>query len=786
MYYNLKVTRQFGIGFVALLFVLSTTPVYGQHKEENVLNYSMQTRWSDKASSQNPWPQYPRPQMTRENWVNLNGNWEYAILDKKEGKPDEYDGDILVPYPVESSLSGVKQLVGAQKYLWYKRTFTTPQMQPEERLLLHFGAVDWETVIYVNGQEVGMHKGGYDPFTFDITEYLRKEGKQEIVIRVWDPTDEGMQARGKQVSRPKGIWYSPVTGIWQTVWLEAVPADYIKHIKITPNIDQRIATISMQLSPLSFSGSVMITASANGKKISEAEILAAEGSKQVLARLDIPDPMLWSPKRPFLYDLQITLKDQAGKVVDQVGSYFGMRKIALGKGPNGYTRIMLNNKPVFQFGLLDQGWWPDGLYTAPTEEAMVYDIKVTKDMGFNMLRKHVKVEPARFYYHCDKMGMLVWQDMPSGFMTAERSQQHVKHDALVDWERPKESAVQFEHELKAMIDHLYSFPSIVVWVPLNEGWGQYDTKRLTRWVETYDTTRLVDSPSGWADRKVGDIIDVHLYPGPGMELPEEDRASVLGEFGGLGLPVKGHLWWQKRNWGYLTYPDKETYINEFKNLIQNLKGLISWGLSAAIYTQTTDVEGEVNGLMTYDREVIKINPELVKELIAPLYQPWWEKWILVGDSEHDPQDWQVAFEQPQDGWVGLMFDDFKWATRAAPFSATDNFFLPAETKWTTKNLYARKTFHLNGIPENIYLKYYATNTNVKVYLNGKLIKTLTDKGGRKRHYTHVLFNEGLKYLRPGKNVLAVEVHSEARNGSFDIGMYATRPIAKGKNQQPDQ
>lgn len=759
-----------------LIIVMIMAPLFqamAQDKQEDLLKYSMKTRWADDVDPKNIWPEYPRPQMVRSEWLNLNGYWQYAIQDKNEKQPMEFDGRILVPFPVESELSQVKKVVGDENYLWYRKEFKAPKLKSWERVLLHFGAVDWESTVYVNGKEVGSHRGGYDPFSFDISKYLKKKGDQEIIVRVWDPTDKGMQARGKQVSNPRGIWYTPVTGIWQTVWLENVPEDYIRSVKTTPDIDERRAEVNLDLSPLSTGGSIIVKASANGKEIVSKEIPIGQKSNNANLILDIPDPVLWGPNNPFLYDLEVTLRDGEGKVIDKVESYFGMRKVSLGKDANGYTRIMLNNEPLFQFGLLDQGWWPDGLYTPPTEEAMIYDIKVTRDLGFNMLRKHVKVEPARFYYHCDKMGMLVWQDMPSGFQVTDRANQHVKHDAKVDWERPIESAVQFEKELKAMIDNFYAFPSIIVWVPLNEGWGQYDVERLAEWIKTYDPSRLVDAPSGWADREVGDMIDVHLYPGPGMELAEEDRASVLGEFGGLGWPVDGHLWWDKRNWGYLTYQDKETFRNEFKSMIENLQGLISWGLSAAIYTQTTDVEGEVNGLLTYDREVLKLNPQEAREMIRPLYQPWWNKHILISDSEHKSQEWQVTFEKPDDNWIDSGYDDFQWKSQKAPFSASVNPFLPPSTDWHADELYARKTFNLDAVPNNLFLKYYAPKTEVKVYLNGNLVQELQDGGGRKRHYTHILLKDAARYLKAGENILAVQVDRKKDIGAFDLGLYTT-------------
>lgn len=762
---------------IAFAFLcLPVLSILGQNESDEVLKYSMKTRWTDDVNPNKLYPEYPRPQMVRneDDWVNLNGYWQYSIQSKENKKPSEYDGKILVPFPVESELSEVKKLVGKDNYLWYKRSFKASK--DKGRTILHFGAVDWEATVFVNGKEVGTHKGGYDSFSFDITKYLKNRGEQELVVRVWDQTDAGMQARGKQLNNPRGIWYTPVTGIWQTVWMENVPEDYITQLKITPDVDNRLARIDVDLSALKNGGTIEAKIFENGKEVSSQEKPVGEKSVSAYLELNINEPILWTPNNPFLYDINITLKDSEGNVVDKVDSYTGMRKVSLGKDANGYTRIMLNDVPLFQFGLLDQGWWPDGLYTAPTEEAMVYDIKVTQDLGFNMLRKHVKVEPARFYYHCDKMGMLVWQDMPSGFIAAEKDVQHVEHDAKVDWERPLASSVQFEKELKAMIDNLYNFPSILLWVPLNEGWGQYDTERLAEWTKTYDPSRLVDAPSGWADRKVGDMIDVHLYPGPGMELSEENRASVLGEFGGLGWPVDGHRWWDKRNWGYLTYEDQDTFRKEFNALIENLQGLISWGLSAAVYTQTTDVEGEVNGVMTYDREVLKLDKEDTRELLKPLYESWWNKRELISDSEHTPNLWRVNFGKVSENWNQPDFNDFAWDEKKAPFSANQNPFLPAFSTWNTNELYARKSFTLTSVPENIFIKYYAPKTEVELYVNGNLVKVLKEGGGRKRHYTHVLLKEIGEYLKTGENVLAVKAVSQDDIRALDLGLYTSQPV----------
>ncbi|UCS94030.1 beta-galactosidase [Echinicola marina] len=767
-------------GFIiACITFFALVPAYSQEKDGGLLSYEMKTPWTDQVDAKNVWSGYPRPQLQREEWTNLNGTWEYAISANKSTLPSKYQGEILVPFPVESALSGVKKVVGSENYLWYRRNFQIDASKTEERTLLHFGAVDWETVLFINGKQVGTHKGGYDAFTFDISQYVKK-GNNELVLRVWDPTDEGMQARGKQVSDPKGIWYTPVTGIWQTVWLESVPVDYIENLRLSPDIDERALNVSVEYPELSGDYMLEINAISNGENIAGTKISVSEKSNHSTARLTIKDMVLWSPDNPHLYDLEVKLYNEKGELVDKVDSYFGMRKISLGKDGNGYTRIMLNNEPLFQFGLLDQGWWPDGLYTAPTEEAMVYDIKKTQEMGFNMLRKHVKVEPARFYYHCDKMGMLVWQDMPSGFITAEKSVQHVKHDALLDWERPLASAQQFVGELKAMIDNLYNFPSIVVWVPLNEGWGQYETEKLATWTKQYDPSRLVDAPSGWADRKVGDMIDVHLYPGPGMELSEANRASVLGEFGGLGLPVKDHLWWDKRNWGYLTYQDQAVYENEFQSIIKNLEGLISWGLSAAIYTQTTDVEGEVNGMITYDREVVKIYPGKVKKWIMPLYEPRWKKHDLVTDSEHSPEIWKVNFGTVDKDWAAQDYDDAGWEEQAAPFSGGVNPFLPPSSPWEGEELHLRKTFTLQAVPDNIYIKYYAPRSEAKVFINGHLVKTLNDGGGRKRHYTHILLEGAEEYLQEGENMVSVEVKTKNNEGAFDMGLYASETLNGAK------
>jgi beta-galactosidase/beta-glucuronidase len=565
------------------------------------------TRWAKAVSPEKVHPEYPRPQMVRDGWLNLNGLWDYAILPRQQGQPKQFEGQILVPFPVESALSGVMKAVGSANRLWYRRTFTLPADWSGRRVLLHFGAVDWESTVWVNGVEIGAHRGGYDPFTYEITEALRPDQPQEIVLAVWDPTDDGTQPRGKQVKEPKGIWYTANTGIWQTVWLEPVPALRIAGLRLTPEVDRKLLALDVATAGDAASAVIEAVALESGK-----EVASARGPVGQRLELTVSRPKLWSPDEPFLYDLEVTLV-RDGKPVDKVRSYFGLRKISLGKDEQGITRMMLNDKFVFQMGTLDQGWWPDGLYTAPTDEALRYDIEVLKKLGFNMLRKHVKVEPDRLYYWCDRLGLLVWQDMPSGDRSVRKGQPDIVRTA--------ESAQQYELELQRMIQTHFNHPSIVMWVPFNEGWGQFDTARITALVKKLDPTRLVDDASGWQDRGVGDVNDMHRYPGPEMPEPEPNRAVVLGEFGGLGLPLPGHTWQAQKNWGYRKFESRDELTSAYVELIRNLHPLIGRGLSAAVYTQTSDVEIEVNGILTYDRAEIKPDAARVAAAHARLKLP---------------------------------------------------------------------------------------------------------------------------------------------------------------------
>ena len=714
----------------------------------------LKTRWAKDVSPANAHPEYPRPQMVREEWLNLNGLWDLAFT-AKDAMRATFDAQILVPFPVESALSGVMRPVSENDRIWYRRTFNLPAKWHGKRLLLHFGAVDFETTVWVNSKQVGQHRGGYDGFTFDVTDAINPLGENELVVAVWDPTDAGTQPRGKQVRKPHGIWYTSTSGIWQTVWLEPVNAAYITDLKITPDVDAGTVTISSSTTPTL--GVCMVEATIHeGRKVVYTASINAGG------RLTMPikNARLWSPEDPHLYSLTVTLK-LGNSVLDRIESYFGMRKISLGKDQKGFTRMMLNNKPYFQIGPLDQGFWPDGIYTAPTDEALRYDIEMTKKLGMNMARKHVKIEPDRWYYWCDKLGLLVWQDMPSG-------DKYIGHNGK-DIERSPESAKQFGQELTALVQGRVNHPCIVMWVPYNEGWGQWDTAGVVAMIKKLDPTRLVDNASGWADRSVGDVNDMHKYPGPGAPEPETERATVLGEFGGLGLPVRGHTWQGEKNWGYRSFTEAAALTTAYIELIAKLYPLIEEkGLSAAVYTQTTDVEIEVNGLMTYDREMVKMDLARVAAANRGHLPPLPKVTQIVPTAVAQPVTWRYTLEQPGEGWFKPGFDASAWKEGTAGFGTEGTPGAKVRTEWKSNDIWLRREFDLPQVnPDDLRLLMYH-DEDAEVFLNGML--AAMPRGFTSDYERVEIFSAARVKLKLTGNVMAVHCHQTSGGQYIDVGI----------------
>jgi hypothetical protein len=700
------------------------------------------TRWGREVTPQNAWREYPRPTLVRSNWSNLNGLWNFAITASDVQPSSRWDGTILVPFPPESALSGVGRTLKPNERLWYLRPFEVPTAWSGQRLLLHFGAVDWRARVFVNGREAGSHSGGYDPFSIDITELVGPNLTNLLSVVVEDGTDSAGQPRGKQVLAPNGIWYTPTSGIWQTVWLEPVPQVHLERLRVhasagghlAVDLDVRGVAAKAELEVLGLDGKVLAKAeSANGR-----------------LELDVVGHRTWSPADPALHGLRVRLVDTNGATLDEVASYCGFRDIAVLPDARGVRRIALNGAPLFQFGPLDQGFWPDGLYTPPSVDAMRFDIDAVLRMGGNMLRKHVKVEPELFYWLCDSMGVLVWQDMPSG------------NCDQAGWRS------NFEAELRELVADRGHHPSIVMWVPFNEGWGQHDTERITRLTANLDPTRLVNNASGWTDKNVGDVIDIHAYPGPGMAPVESVRASVLGEFGGLGLPLEGHTLLAKDNWGYKSYATKPELEAAYLELIARLPELIGEGLSAAVYTQTTDVEIEVNGWLTYDRAVWKIDPQRAAKATRVVYEPPPVTRALVPHAGHGtPGEWRYTIADPRTGWEKPEFDDSGWTSGRASFGTNTTPGAKVGTRWESPSIWLRRSFELESVPTNVRLSLHH-DEDVQVWINGVL--ALDRNGYTTSYVTAPITREALAALRPGKNVLAVSCHQTGGGQNIDVGL----------------
>jgi hypothetical protein len=704
------------------------------------------SRWAEQVDPANTLPEYPRPQMVRDAWVNLNGIWQ--MQSGTEGDPvptgQTLSGDILVPFPVESAISGVMQHYDR---LWYRRTFEVPAQWTQQRILLHFGAVDWESEVYVNGTSVGLHKGGYDGFSYDITSFLTGSGPQELIVRVYDPTDNAGIARGKQTLYPGGIMYTPCTGIWQTVWLEPVPQVSISELKLVPDIDRNMLKVTGYTSELLAGLTIQATAYDNGQ--AAGTVSGAAGDE---LHLILHNPKLWSPDRPFLYDLKVVLK-QGGTVIDQVDSYFGMRKISLGT-VDGILKMLLNNEFVFQMGPLDQGFWPDGIYTAPTDEARRFDLEQTKAMGFNMTRKHIKVEPARWYYWCDKLGLMVWQDMPS-------MNSYTSNPQPID-------APQYKAELTRMIKTHWNSPAIVMWVIFNESQGQHDTQSLCQYVKALDPDRLVNQASGGSHYGAGDVLDIHSYPPPGCPT-SSTQARACGEYGGIGMRVTGHMW-NANSWGYTMVNSGEELAAVYDSYSQQLSAFkTNQGLSAAVYTQITDVEIEINGLMTYDRDVIKADVNRI-HMSNKLYPRTYEE--VLATSEKTAQTWRYTTSTPAQDWYSSAFNDSSWTEGSGGFGTTGTPGAVVGTVWNTSNIWLRRTFELGTLTQEDLDKLVWRlhhDEDVEIYLNGILAHSAT---GYTTAYIPVTASAAAKaaLIQNGSNVIAIHCRQTGGGQYIDAGI----------------
>lgn len=716
----------------------------------------LMTRWAAEVNPTNAWPEYPRPQLVRPEWLNLNGLWDYALSAAAQNERPAFAGKILVPFPLESALSGVGKPLNDHTRLWYHRTLTVPSGWQGRRVRLHFGAVDWHCQVWVNDRYIGEHQGGYDAFTFDITPALRWDRAEDLVISVTDPT-EGEQPRGKQSIKPEGVFYTSTSGIWQTVWLEPVPKVCIDALKLVPDLEAQGLKWRVAAASVSEDLQVEAVAIADGQPVARMT-----GQPNSPLFLSLPRPHLWSPEDPFLYGLRVSLK-RAGQELDHVDSYFGMRKVALKKDSLGRMNVALNDRLIFQVGVLDQGFWPDGIYTAPTDSALRYDLEFLKQAGFNLVRKHVKVEPQRWYYWCDKLGLLVWQDMPS----ADNSSANAR--------------LNFEIELRRMIEGLYNHPAIIQWVLFNEGWGQYDTERLVAGIKQWDPQRLVDNAAGWTDRQVGDIIDTHSYPEPPAGEPDTQRASVLGEFGGIGYRVDGHTW-ASESWGYQTAGMLEGLTAWYLHLMRSVWRLKEQaGFCASVYTQITDVETECNGLMTYDRAVAKIDPQILRlaNREAPVSTP---ENLILPNALHGQPEWRYSLKPPGNGWQQPGFDDASWTRGVAGFGTTETPGAKVGTVWNTDDIWLRRSFNLSSTNlSNLKLEIHCDD-DAEVYFNGILAYA---RQGYLMDYACVdVLPEAVRALHPGTNVVSVHCHQKAGGQFIDVGIFRPEAVAETKSDAP--
>ena len=738
---------------------------------------TLSTRWTGLVSRESPHPEHPRPQLVRDRWQGLNGVWEYAIRPMDQGLsfPEKPDGTILVPFPLESSLSGVGRGITKDDRLFCRRRFTIPPMPSAHRLLLHCEAVDWGAKVFVNGAGQGDHTGGYEPFDIDITDAV-KAGENEIMIEAWDPCDEASEyepPRGKQVRNPNGIWYTSVTGIWQSVWLEWVPERSIADVRFEARTNGKVAVTPRVRGPVGTDATVEVAIhwpdTPDGPPAVTARV-----PPNVTTEVEVPYPILWSPDSPKLYQVGLRYG------LDQARSYFAFRTVEVSRETDGTPRVLLNGQPIFMLGTLDQGWWPDGLYTAPTLDAMEYDLEVTKALGFNTIRKHVKVEPATWYAACDRLGILVWQDMPSsGPYIGPGDQDATRGDV---------ARRVYEGELTRMVERLSFHPSIVMWVPFNEGWGQHETGRIVELVKSKDPSRLVNNASGWSDRGVGDVFDVHDYSASlsGHFPPRRSggggndgrRAVVIGEFGGLGLPVPGHRW-KEEGWGYQTFDSYQSLTDAYVGLVEELAELKAEGLSGAIYTQTTDVEVEINGLMSYDRDVLKMSSSAVRRanraaITASLAPRVFDAVVASAKEIEKPDErptGRYATEAPAEGWTAAAFDDAAWKEGRPGFGTAQTPGAIVGTEWSTNDLWLRRTIEIPAGAAPTHLSIHH-DEDAELFLDGQPFAAFKGYVGS---YTRKKLTPAMAAaLSPGRHVLAVHVKQTRGGQYFDMGIVAER------------
>lgn len=728
------------------------------------------TPWSEKIDPKNVLPEYPRPQMVRDNWVNLNGVWDFTKVDDMTYNPTQkFDQKILVPFPMESAISGImdtNHMENRGKVFAYRKKITIPSNMKKDDVLLHFGAVDWKCEVYVNGHKVGAHTGGFDPFYFNITDAVNFNKKeQEVTVFVQDYQEFGGQPHGKQKIGEKVIWYTPVTGIWQTVWLESVPKTYIEKLVIRPNIDNSTVNITVQANNVQ--AGTKATIKVFDGKVQVATVHGAVVNEEI--SVIVPDVKLWSPDSPFLYDLNVELVDN-GESIDKVDSYFGMRKISVDYF-NGKPTMFLNNKHYFHYGPLDQGYWPDGIYTAPTDEALKFDLEKTKEFGMNMSRKHIKVEPARWYYHCDRMGLLVWQDIPNpGFG------EHGK--IMGDGRDLREN---FHDEMVRIIKSLENHPSIVMWTIYNESWGQPNeatSKRSLDIAREADPHRLMSIASGWNDYEYGDIRDTHWYPEPNvLPNPVNKRASVCGEYGGITLIMDGHRWIGGSDMKYTQVYSSEELKDRFVNFTNQILGLQANGLSAAVYTQITDVEDEENGLITYDRKVVKVDESQMAEIREAINRNYTHTSLPVmpvSQVGNMVSKWRYQIldkEISGNDWKDLSFDDATWPEGVAGFGNGGLQGASMNTKWNSSTIYLRKWYDfesLNGADIDKLKMQVFHDEECDIYINGILAATLS---GYTNRYTFVdISAEAKNSIKIGKpNLIAVKCKNKEGNQFFDLG-----------------